>query len=276
MDFLDQILAAEMAKEYTDSQRLGYIKTKNKTITFDGVADGKLQADFGFGNVIKISDETIDFSIYEEARITLKASGVEMTYNCITDSETLDGVPFSYVVSNDEVRAISASGNVYDEDGVTVFIQRGTYIRHEDNAYISEIKLSSTQIEQIDPKFIPSDHCFINLSDIFPEADASELILGALQAGEPTYAQQNSTAFFDTIKDLPRDTAVFLNVGITSCDMCIPCSLIRTDDELWQIAASATVAMESASTSTTVMTIRFIITDSTLYCAVTQDFSATS
>lgn len=66
MDILDQILGAEMANEYTDSQRLAH--TEKKVLTYDGnVEDRKYFDSDGTGMYhVRVSDKAIDLESVEK------------------------------------------------------------------------------------------------------------------------------------------------------------------------------------------------------------------
>lgn len=174
------------AKEYTDSQRLGY--EEKTVITWDGDITGKTLFPGEIGYACKISDTPIDYSSTMLKRIELTM--------VINDNKFSSDINFEKLQIYDlpEIGMWGVVQGDYTEDfyGVTFFsvvygdneiLSKGIYLLYANDdkgtAYVSLVEYET--IRQIDPKFIPGVTLpVINYEDYFNFDFISAIMAGAI------------------------------------------------------------------------------------------------
>lgn len=221
MDILDMILGAEMANEYTDSQRLAYVE--KKVLTYDGNPDKRIVVD-DRSYMVHVSDEHIDLNSIKSGTVTTE-DGSTITME-ITDEN-------SQIITENGVSVLSVSFSgttapavilVPDEVlGLPTAVKRGTYLLGYTtdilSGYISRIECVET-VHQINKKFIPNT--VINLCDY--GIDSYQILQIAMGTGK---LEGRIPADYETLERLfdavPADgtpLAVMINNGKDPIIMC--------------------------------------------------------
>ena len=159
MDILDQIISADMANEYTDSQQLA--RVKRKTLTFDGDQEGKetlpYEVNGSMAAMVRVSDMPVKFTKENIKKLNWTFSG-EISHD-------LSGVS---VIENDAtmpgrvVILIAPDGAAYqlvmavDQDlnmGDMTLLKGVYFLCADENFYTTLLEIET--VHQIDQKFIP-------------------------------------------------------------------------------------------------------------------------
>lgn len=182
MDILDQILATEMANEYTDSQRLAYEETT--VITWDGNTDGKTMMpgdEEGYYRVqvskkippVVITDKNAK-EIVKRICVTYKIGEtfqeidrpVELFAVCYVPEENITCFSLDTGMGEQDYIFIVYEDLVFPEEGINV--PKGIYFVFQgdenNKGYVSRLELET--VHQIDPKFIPETPVFTPTTEI--------------------------------------------------------------------------------------------------------------
>ena len=169
------VVTLALAEQYTDSQQLGRIEPA-KTITWDGVTDGKTMIPMdGYNDsfLVRISDEVIAPYSIEHIKLAVFSKDGQIdtdalqakSYNkadFLSIEEDEDGVLSIHVLSVEKQRQMLLAvvkDDMYEE-GVLV-IPHGTYVCYataeglDFSLGVHRIELEET-VHQIDPRLIPS------------------------------------------------------------------------------------------------------------------------
>lgn len=170
------------AKEYTDSQRLGY--TETKTITWDGNTEGKHTVTVDGLNFFKMSDEPFikDKCVAKRAMLTTADGSMAIeseTFEFENLTADYGTITLIYMVydGNSEYCALTVPKTIVDGDGHEW--QKGTYFLHNEDSYAKLLELET--VHQIDQKFIPGVTLpVINYEDYFKIGFFSAITKGAM------------------------------------------------------------------------------------------------
>lgn len=166
MDILDQILAAEMANEYTDSKQLASVETVEKVLTFDGDITGKPTLEIG-STFVKISDEHIPFKNFLEVSFT--STSEETNFNKTFRKEEMYYEGDDYVWFGGQTQEGNPAIASFSVDVEDIGAQKGTYVMCDaTGAFVVSaiVRYMGETIHQIDPKFIPGYIPVIELENI--------------------------------------------------------------------------------------------------------------
>lgn len=228
MDILDVILGAEMANEYTDSQRLAY--TEKKVLTYDGNPDNR----FPWGDegvyMTRVSGELIDLNSIAEITLT-PAVGDPIVVKATPETTFVGTLPgssfpclYGRLSSSASIHAPAIALLDIDLPGTDFGdLYAGTYLCSYENeimvGYISRIECAET-VHQIDQKFIPNT--VINLCDY--GIDSYQILQIAMGTGK---LEGRIPADYETLERLfdavPADgtpLAVMINNGKDPIIMC--------------------------------------------------------
>ena len=152
MSIFDQILGAEMANEYTDSQRLAH--EKKTVITWDGNTEGKETIEHEmFQYLYKISDEGIDVENIKS--MMLYDGRLGKASECIAKTSVLHEGSLQMLIYDETAPAVlSTKENFSFDEGLEV--KKGTYFYGaQDTAVFFVESITIETVHQIDKKFIP-------------------------------------------------------------------------------------------------------------------------
>lgn len=206
MSILDQILGAEMANEYTDSQRLAY--TEKKVLTYDGKSGNRVP----WGNegvyITRVSGEFIDFNSVEEITLT-PAVGDPIVVKATPETTfvgTLPGSSFPCMYGSLNGNQAPVIAHITDDLPGTDYgdVMAGTYLCSYENqimvGYISRVEYGVT-VHQIDPKYIPNT--VINLCDY--GVNVYEILMTAMTTGKLSGRFNTNNFPADVWRSLPTD-----------------------------------------------------------------------
>ena len=147
------------AKEYTDSQRLGYTETVKKTITWDGNTEGKLAIPAGNMTAYKVSDTPIKITQENIKRIQFANDSVKIDGYEVQSQTAENGATMSVVIGIIGMAAGQLAAVAYDDiyvDG-DLIIEKGVYfcMGYDGKDYISLLEIEEEVIHKVDPKYLP-------------------------------------------------------------------------------------------------------------------------
>lgn len=163
MDILDMILGAEMANEYTDSQRLA--REEKTVITWDGNTEGKEKFSLPINDNIecyRVLSEPVDLHYVKRLTITIEGTNQKTDIDLSKSIIDSEGTISFLFADEGETLLVATCYEDFEVEGLT--IKKGTYLAKFNNdhtAFVSCLELET--VHQIDQKFIPNT--VINLCD---------------------------------------------------------------------------------------------------------------
>lgn len=262
MDILDQILAAEMANQYTDSQQLARII--KKTVTHDGNSDGK---DILPGEIPMVLASSIPIDTDRETvkRITVYEDGETNVVDTFVISQEHDETSgcvittYSLEIAGNKIPMVTSVSDSFSVDGL--IIKKGVYFLSVEGMYVS--CLETETVHQIDPKFIPLPYSVVELSNPvvmeqfanieLTDADKEELE-NAVAADKPIYIKfkNEQDVTYEAFADIMRfETGFQVSVSIHQMVGALLVVAIATEEGEWGGLITYTWPESAATTAET-------------------------